>query len=206
LVVPANLLSVSRASLYYQAVPPTAEELHIKRRIDEIYAARPFYGSRRITEAANKEIKGPFFVQHLMSRSPAGLQLQVVLTGLAANALRWCRPWLHDCAAAPTSQVTRLLTSPKALIRIAANSSALVHRHVHATSIVFGPHSALPGAAFTFHKLPAVQLPLGFHRPFKTISDSTNRALNAHSLRQWLHRATEPVNDALALVKAGKPD
>ena len=45
LAVQANLLSVSRASLYYQAVPPTAEELHIKRRIDEIYTARPFYGS-----------------------------------------------------------------------------------------------------------------------------------------------------------------
>ncbi len=37
LAVQAHLLSVSRASLYYQAVPPTAEELYIKRRIDEIY-------------------------------------------------------------------------------------------------------------------------------------------------------------------------
>ena len=36
LAVQAKLLSVSRASLYYQAVPPTAEELQIKRRIDEI--------------------------------------------------------------------------------------------------------------------------------------------------------------------------
>jgi hypothetical protein len=141
------------------------------------------YNDRQTIEAGNKEMKGPFFVQHLMSRSAAGMQLQVVFTGLAANAIRWCRPWLRDCAATPTPTVTRILASPKALIRVAANSTALVHRHELGTSIVFGPHSALPGAAFTFHNVPAVQLPLGFHRPFKIASDSTNRALNAHSLR-----------------------
>ena len=138
------------------------------------------YNERQTIEAGNKEMKGPFFGQHLMSRSAAGMQLQVVFTGLAANAIRWCRPWLRDCAAAPTPTVTRILTSPKALIRVAANSTALVHQHEHGTSIVFGPRSALPGAAFTFHNVPAVQLPLGFHRSFKIASDSTNRALNAH--------------------------
>ena len=141
------------------------------------------YNRRQTIEAGNKEMKGPFFVQHLMSRSSAGMQLQVVLTGLAANAIRWCRPWLRDCAAQPTPNVTRILTSPKALIRVAANSTALVHRHEHGTSIVFGPHSALPGAAFTFHNVPAVQLLLGFHMPCKIASDSTKLALNAHSLR-----------------------
>jgi putative transposase len=52
----ANLLSVSRASLHYQAVPPAAEELYIKRRIDEIYTAWPFYGSRKITEVLHQEL------------------------------------------------------------------------------------------------------------------------------------------------------
>ena len=56
LAIQANLLSVSRASLYYQPVPSTAEELHIKRRIDEIYTDWPFYGSRRITEVLNREM------------------------------------------------------------------------------------------------------------------------------------------------------
>jgi putative transposase len=51
----ADLLSVSRASLYYQPLPPTAEELAIKRRIDEIYTAWPFYGSRKITEVLRQE-------------------------------------------------------------------------------------------------------------------------------------------------------
>ena len=56
LTIQADLLSVSRSSLYYQPVPPTAEELHIKRRIDEIYTARPFYGSRKITEVLRLEL------------------------------------------------------------------------------------------------------------------------------------------------------
>ncbi len=55
LVVQADLLSVSRASLYYQPAPPSSEELLIKRRIDEIYTAWPFYGSRRIHEQLGRE-------------------------------------------------------------------------------------------------------------------------------------------------------
>ena len=43
------LLSLSRASLYYQPVPPSAEEIAIKHQIDELYTAHPFYGSRKIT-------------------------------------------------------------------------------------------------------------------------------------------------------------
>jgi hypothetical protein len=141
------------------------------------------YNGRPTIEAGNKEMKGPFFVQHLMSRSPAGMQLQVVLTGLAANAIRWCRPWLQACVAAPTPSVNRILASPKALVRGAANSTALVQCTGQGTSVVFGPHSALPGAAFTLHSVPAVQLPLGFHRPLKIAAESTKPALNAHSLR-----------------------
>jgi putative transposase len=44
----AELVGVSRASLYYQPVPPSAEEIAIKHRIDEVYTAHPFYGSRKI--------------------------------------------------------------------------------------------------------------------------------------------------------------
>jgi putative transposase len=49
LSVQAQLLSLSRASLYYQPVSPSAEEVAVKHRIDEIYTACPFYGSRRIS-------------------------------------------------------------------------------------------------------------------------------------------------------------
>jgi len=51
-----TLLSLNRTSLYYQPVPPAPEELHIKRRIDEIYTAHPFYGSRKITVVLREEM------------------------------------------------------------------------------------------------------------------------------------------------------
>ena len=45
----AELLSISRRSLYYQPKPPPPEEVAIKHRIDELYTAHPFYGSRKLT-------------------------------------------------------------------------------------------------------------------------------------------------------------
>lgn len=45
----AALLSLSRSSLYYQPVPPSAEEIAIKHRLDELYTQYPFYGSRKMT-------------------------------------------------------------------------------------------------------------------------------------------------------------
>lgn len=52
----ADLLSLNRSSLYYAPVPPSAEEVYIKRRIDEIYTARPFYGSRKILAELRQEM------------------------------------------------------------------------------------------------------------------------------------------------------
>ena len=56
LSVQAELLSLNRSGLYYQPVPPSPEELWIKRSIDEIYTACPFYGSRKITEELRKDL------------------------------------------------------------------------------------------------------------------------------------------------------
>ncbi len=50
-----QLLGLNRSSLYYHSVPPSSEEVLLKRRIDEIYTARPFYGSRRITVQLQQE-------------------------------------------------------------------------------------------------------------------------------------------------------
>ena len=58
LITQAELLRLSRASLYYQPVPPSPEEVAIKHRIDELYTAHPFYGSRKIT-ALLREERGP---------------------------------------------------------------------------------------------------------------------------------------------------
>ncbi len=51
----ADLLGLSRASLYYQPVPPSPEEVAIKHRIDALYTAHPFYGSRKMTALLNEE-------------------------------------------------------------------------------------------------------------------------------------------------------
>lgn len=56
LTTQAALLSLNRTSVYYQPRPPSADELYIQRRIDEIYTAHPFYGSRKITVELRKEL------------------------------------------------------------------------------------------------------------------------------------------------------
>ena len=51
----AELLSLNRTSLYYEAKQVTEEEIKIKHRIDEIYTKYPFYGSRRIKVILKQE-------------------------------------------------------------------------------------------------------------------------------------------------------
>ncbi len=55
LTIQADLLGVSRASLYYQPTAPSPEEVALKHRIDEIYTAYPFYGSRRVAATLRRE-------------------------------------------------------------------------------------------------------------------------------------------------------
>ncbi len=55
LVVQAELLGLSRASFYYRRVPPSATEIALKHRIDELYTAHPFDGSRRLTVCLQRE-------------------------------------------------------------------------------------------------------------------------------------------------------
>ena len=49
------LLSLGYSSLFYQTRPPSAHELAIKRPINVIYTAIPFYGSWRITVTLQPE-------------------------------------------------------------------------------------------------------------------------------------------------------
>jgi putative transposase len=55
LTTQADLLSISRSSLYYKAAAPSPREVAVKHRIDEVYTKYPFYGSRRITELLRRE-------------------------------------------------------------------------------------------------------------------------------------------------------
>ena len=50
-----RLLKVARSTLYYHPAPADAEDLALMRCLDEIYMARPFYGSRRMVVALGWE-------------------------------------------------------------------------------------------------------------------------------------------------------
>ena len=50
-----DLLGLPRSSRYYEAMPEGAEDLRIKRLIDEQYTKRPFYGVRRMTEWLSRD-------------------------------------------------------------------------------------------------------------------------------------------------------
>jgi putative transposase len=71
----AELLGINRTSLYYHAVGPSEFEIATKRRIDEIYTAHPYYGSRRITVILQKEmsISRPTVQRHMREMGIAGI-------------------------------------------------------------------------------------------------------------------------------------
>lgn len=51
----ADLLSLSRSSLYYKAALPSATEVAAKHRIDELYLEYPYYGARRMAAQLQRE-------------------------------------------------------------------------------------------------------------------------------------------------------
>jgi putative transposase len=54
-VAQCRLLKVARSTLYYRPVPVSMDDLAVMRRIDELYLASPFYGSRRMTAVLRRE-------------------------------------------------------------------------------------------------------------------------------------------------------
>lgn len=51
----AQLLSVSRSSLYYRPKPDSQKELDLLKRLDEIFTENPMYGSRRLQQMLKRE-------------------------------------------------------------------------------------------------------------------------------------------------------
>jgi len=52
------LLNLARSGVYRPKTEPSAEDLALMRRIDELHLELPFYGSRRMTFELNKEGRG----------------------------------------------------------------------------------------------------------------------------------------------------
>jgi putative transposase len=44
-----KILDLSRSGIYYKLVPLSEEDMALRRQIDEIHLAYPFYGSRKIS-------------------------------------------------------------------------------------------------------------------------------------------------------------
>ena len=70
------------------------------------------YNGRQVVEAGNKEEKTTFKVQHLMSHSPAGIEIQALLTIFAANFVRWADQWVRERVEHPTKRFETALGSP----------------------------------------------------------------------------------------------
>jgi hypothetical protein len=50
-----RLLKVARSTLYYRPVPVSADDLTLMRQMDELHLAYPFYGSRRLAAALQRD-------------------------------------------------------------------------------------------------------------------------------------------------------
>ena len=48
IVAQCQMLKVARSTLYYRPTPVSTDDLAVMRRLDEVYLATPFYGSRRM--------------------------------------------------------------------------------------------------------------------------------------------------------------
>jgi putative transposase len=48
-------LKVARSTLYYQPIAVSVDDLAVMRRMDELYLAYPFYGSRRMVAVLRRE-------------------------------------------------------------------------------------------------------------------------------------------------------
>ena len=75
----AELLTLNRSGLYYQPVPPSAEEVACKHRIDEIYTAHSYYGYRRIAAQLHRE--GQLINQKTVARYMQEMGLSAVYPG-----------------------------------------------------------------------------------------------------------------------------
>ena len=51
----AELLDLSRSSVYYTPRPLSERDLRLMRRLDELHLQLPFYGSRKLTRELQKE-------------------------------------------------------------------------------------------------------------------------------------------------------
>lgn len=141
------------------------------------------YNGRQTIEAGNKEEKTTFKVQHLMSRSPAGIRIQAMLTVFAANFVRWAQEWVGPRVERSSQRFEGALCSPKRLVRVAANSPATVDRTGGGLRVWFSPLSSFAGVVVRLDVAPYRQLCLPLFESDHFGSAGAIRAPVAQDLR-----------------------
>lgn len=129
------------------------------------------YNGRQTIEAGNKEEKQVFKVQHLMSRSAAGIRLQELFTIFDANFVRWAAVWLRDQTPEDGTAFLQTLNSVKTMVRVAANSPAWLIRNPLGTFLEFAEPSRFAGIILRLSGIWCYQPALPLLRPLQFSSD-----------------------------------
>ena len=120
-----------------------------------------FYNGRQTIEAGVKEGKRVFEMHHLKVRSAAGLAIQEEFTVLAANLVRWGAVWLYEQPFKVRTPFDRPQISVKQMVRIAANTTALVMWQPEGNLLLtFDELSPFPGVELRIGQGWAFQPPL----------------------------------------------
>jgi len=105
-----------------------------------------FYNGRQIIEAGIKESNVVFHMHPLKMRSRGGIALQEQFALFAANFVRWAAVWLLDKIVCSTPRFDECLTRVKAMVRVAANTSAWLIEDETGLLVRFDDTGAFPGA------------------------------------------------------------
>jgi len=124
--------------------------------IDDLNTWFHTYNGRQTIEAGIKEGKGVFQMHHLKVRSTNALLLQEQFACFAANFVRFASRWLDQ---QQTDSLTIQTHSVKHMVKVIANTSALVWQQGDVWFIRFTEQSFYAGLVLRFGK-GAFQLPL----------------------------------------------
>jgi hypothetical protein len=103
-----------------------------------------FYNARQIIEAGIKETNVVFKMHPLKMRSKGGIVLQEQFALFAANFVRWAAVWLRQRVSHSTPRFDDALTRVKAMVRVAANTSAWVVAEGDSLLVKFDETGAYP--------------------------------------------------------------
>lgn len=95
-----------------------------------------------------------------MSRSQSGIRIQGLLTAFAANFVRWAEEWVRPRVEQSSTRFAEVLSSPKRLVRVAANSPGIADRSRGGLQVQFSDLSSFPAVIIRLSGLHPVQLHL----------------------------------------------